>query len=162
VANQTTHLLVRKLRPIYLTLEYILYKFCYFAKNHIEDILASKPKLFLTVSLSTFAVFTPLIIVPHLNRPVLIYFISMHVASIVISVFLIVVSILAYKRTRSKKVLYTTVGFLSLLVVELLFLLQVMPGTSRVMHRGIYLGLPHILLLLMLTLFGVGVLKVEK
>jgi len=65
------------------------------------------------------------------------------------------------KEQEAKKY-YTTVGFLSLLVVELLFLLQAMPGTSRVMHRGIYLGLPHILLLLMLTLFGVGVLKVEK
>jgi hypothetical protein len=87
---------------------------------------------------------------------------SIHIASIIISVFLIIVSIFAYRRTGTKKILYTTLGFSSLLAVELLFLLQAIPGTSIVMHRGIYVGLPHILLLFMLTLFGVGVLKVER
>jgi membrane-associated HD superfamily phosphohydrolase len=86
----------------------------------------------------------------------------MHVASITISIFLIVASLLAYHRTNSGKILYTTIGFSSLLIVELLFLLEVIPGTSSTMQRGIYVGLPHMLLLLMLTLFGLGVLKVEK
>jgi len=37
-----------------------------------------------------------------------------------------------------------------------------MPGTSRIMIPMAYRELPHILLLAMLALFGLGVLRVEK
>lgn len=127
----------------------------------LNQIVSSKPKLLGLISIITLIIFVPLI-VPHIHRPHLIYFISIHVASIAISIFLVVASLLAYHRTGSGKILYTTVGFSSLLVVELLFLLEVIPGTSPAMQRGIYVGLPHILLLLMLTLFGLGVLKVDR
>lgn len=150
-----------KLQPIYHSLEIRLLSYCAILRYHFTKILVSKPKLLGLISVITLIIFVPLII-PHIHRPHLIYFISMHVASITISTFLIVASLLAYHRTNSSKILYTTVGFSSLLIVELLFLLEVIPGTSSAMERGIYVGLPHMLLLLMLTLFGLGVLKVEK
>jgi hypothetical protein len=150
-----------KLQPIYHNLEIRLIG-CYAAlRYHLTEIVNSKPKLLALISIVTLIIFVPLII-PHIHRPHLIYFISMHVASISISTFLIAASLLAYRRIRSTKILYTTVGFSSLLIVEILFLLEVIPGTSPAMQRGIYVGLPHMLLLLMLTLFGLGVLKVEK
>jgi hypothetical protein len=162
VANESAHPLIRRLRPVYLGLQFKLYRDSYTAKVQIQNILASKPKLLVLISVITFAIFTPLVITPHTNRPFLIYFIILHISSIIISIFLITVSILAYRRSKSKKVLYTTIGFLSLFAVELLFLLQVVPGTSRIMNRAVYASIPHILLLLMLTLFGIGVLKVDK
>jgi len=124
--------------------------------------MVSKPKLFLIISVLTIAVLLPSAILPYINHPVFVYRISLHVASIIISVFLIVVSILTYRRTGSIKILYTSIAFLSLLVVELIFLLQIMPGTSRIMIPMAYRELPHILLLAMLALFGLGVLRVEK
>jgi membrane-associated HD superfamily phosphohydrolase len=150
-----------KLQPIYHSLEIRLLSYCAILRYHLTKIVVSKPKLLGLISVITLIIFVPLII-PHIHRPHLIYFISMHVASITISTFLIVASLLAYHRTNSSKILYTTVGFSALLIVELLFLLEVIPGTSSTMQRGIYVGLPHMLLLLMLTLFGLGVLKVEK
>jgi Mn2+/Fe2+ NRAMP family transporter len=83
-------------------------------------------------------------------------------ASIIISVFLIVVSILTYRRTGSIKILYTSIAFLSLLVVESIFLLQIIDSSSRIMIPMVYTEVPHILLLAMLALFGLGVLRVEK
>jgi membrane-associated HD superfamily phosphohydrolase len=150
-----------RLQPIYHSLEMKLVSGFLALRCRLTEIVDSKPKLLALISIVTLIIFVPLII-PHIHRPHLIYFISMHVASIAISTFLIAASLLAYRRTRSTKILYTTVGFSSLLIVEVLFLLEVIPGTSPAMQRGIYVGLPHMLLLLMLTLFGLGVLKVEK
>ena len=109
-----------KLQPIYHSLEIRLLSYCAILRYHFTKILVSKPKLLGLISVITLIIFVPLII-PHIHRPHLIYFISMHVASITISTFLIVASLLAYHRTNSSKILYTTVGFSSLLIVELLF-----------------------------------------
>jgi len=160
VTDESGHTFM-KLQPICRSIEMRLLCYSAILRYHVTKIIVSKPKLLGLISIITFAIFVPLII-PHIHRPHLIYFISMHVASITISIFLIVASLLAYHRTNSGKILYTTIGFSSLLIVELLFLLEVIPGTSSAMQRGIYVGLPHMLLLLMLTLFGLGVLKVEK
>jgi hypothetical protein len=124
--------------------------------------MVSKPKLFLIISVLTIAVLLPSAILPYINHPVFVYRISLHVASIILSVFLIVVSILTYRRTGSIKILYTSIAFLSLLVVESIFLLQIIDSSSRIMIPMAYRELPHILLLAMLALFGLGVLRVEK
>jgi len=124
--------------------------------------MVSKPKLFLIISVLTIAVLLPSAILPYINHPVFVYRISLHVASIIISVFLIVVSILTYRRTGSIKILYTSIAFLSLLVVESIFLLQIIDSSSRIMIPMAYRELPHILLLAMLALFGLGLLRVEK
>ena len=127
-----------------------------------QTFMPSKPKLFLLVTALTTGVLVPAAILPHINHPYFVYRISIHIASIIISLFLIVVSILTFRRTGSIKILYTSVAFLSLLVVEVIFLLQLIPGTSRIMIPVAYRELPHILLLIMLALFGLGVLRVEK
>ena len=127
-----------------------------------QTFMPSKPKLFLIITALTTALLIPTAILPHINHPYFVYRISIHISSIIISLFLIVVSILTYRRTGSIKILYTSVAFLSLLVVELIFLLQIMDGSSRIMIPMAYTELPHILLLSMLALFGIGVLRVEK
>ena len=123
---------------------------------------ANKVKLLLIISGFIVGVFLPTAILPQINHPFFVYRISLHLASIAISIFLIVVSFLTYRRTRSIKILYTSVAFLSLLVVELIFLLQIVDGSHRIMIPIVYSELPHIFLLTMLALFGIGVLRVEK
>lgn len=162
MANQTVHSILKVFMPIYSFFIYRSYPTLQSAKGMKQTVMVSKPKLFLIISALTTAVLLPVAILPHINHPFFVYRISLHVASIIISVFLIVVSILTYRRTGSIKILYTSIAFLSLLVVELIFLLQIMPGTSRIMIPMAYRELPHILLLVMLALFGLGVLRVEK
>ncbi len=162
MANQTVHSILKVFMPIYSLFIYRSYPTLQSAKGMKQTVMVSKPKLFLIISALTTAVLFPVAILPHINHPFFVYRISLHMASIIISVFLIVVSILTYRRTGSIKILYTSIAFLSLLVVELIFLLQIMPGTSRIMIPMAYRELPHILLLVMLALFGLGVLRVEK
>jgi hypothetical protein len=127
-----------------------------------QSIETNKAKLLLLISGLVVAIFLPAAILPRINHPFLVYRTSIHLASIAISVFLIVVSILTYRRTGSVKILYTSVAFLSLLVVEMIFLLQIVDGSNRIMIPLAYSELPHIFLLTMLALFGIGVLRVEK
>jgi hypothetical protein len=123
---------------------------------------ASKLKLFLIIAALSTAVLLPIAILPHINQPYLVYRSSIHVISIIISIFLVVVSILTYRRTGSIKILYTSVAFLSLLVVELTYLLQIIPSTTELMLPMPIRMLPYTFLLVMLALFGLGVLRVEK
>ncbi|MGB7955233.1 MAG: hypothetical protein WCF23_14740, partial [Candidatus Nitrosopolaris sp.] len=161
VANQAVDSMLKVFMPIYSLIIYRSYPALQSARCMKQTVMVSKPKLFLIISALTIAVLLPAAILPHINHPYFVYRISIHVASIIISVFLIVVSILTYRRTGSIKILYLSIAFLTLLVVELVFLLQII-DSSRIMTPMVYTELPHILLLVMLTLFGLGVLRVEK
>lgn len=161
VTNQTVYSMLRIFMPIY----------SYVHRPHrpskaptsMKQIpRASKSKLFLIIAALSTAVLLPIAILPHINQPYLVYRSSIHVISIIISIFLVVVSILTYRRTGSIKILYTSVAFLSLLVVELIFLLQIIPGSSELMLPMPIRMLPYTFLLVMLALFGLGVLRVER
>jgi hypothetical protein len=162
VANQTAHSMLKLFVPFYSLIVYRSYLALQSASVKIQRVMVSKPKLFLTISVLTIAVLVPSAVLPYINHPFFVYRISLHVTSIIISVFLIVVSILTYRRTGSIKILYTSIAFLSLLVVESIFLLQIIDSSSRIIIPMVYTELPHILLLVMLALFGLGVLRVEK
>src|SRR5437870_2219337 len=98
-----------------------------------QTFMPSKPKLFLIITALTTAVLIPVAILPHINHPYFVYSIFILIASILISVFLIVFSILTYGKTGIIKILSTSVPFLPLLVVKLIFLLQIIDGSSRIM-----------------------------
>ncbi|HLG37260.1 MAG TPA: hypothetical protein VI338_03940, partial [Nitrososphaera sp.] len=92
----------------------------------------------------------------------MIYHISLHIASFAIAVFLSIVSALAYTRSRSFRLLTMTLGFIALSVVEILYLLDSSAVLSIFDFSTLGIELPHLILLVMLAMFGVGVLKVNK
>jgi hypothetical protein len=76
-----------------------------------------------------------------------------------IAAFLGLVSFLAYERVRTTRILLMTIGFMALCTVEILYFLDAL-DIFPVAHLPIAnIELPHVILLVMLTLFGVGVLK---
>jgi hypothetical protein len=54
-----------------------------------------------------------------------------------------------------------SLGFLSLLIVEALFLFYAARGIREILIPVVNIELPHIILFMMLTLFGIGILKVN-
>jgi hypothetical protein len=161
VPNQTVNSMLRIFMPIYY-LVHSPYRSSNSPTTMKQIPRASKSKLFLIIAALSTAVLLPIAILPHINQPYLVYRSSIHVISIIISIFLVVVSILTYRRTGSIRILYTSVAFLSLLVVELIYLLQVIPGTSELMLLMPIRMLPYTFLLVMLALFGLGVLRIER
>lgn len=104
-----------------------------------------------------------LFLLPHVTHPSMIFHIVLHMAGLTIAIFLSTVSFLAYFRNTTTRMLLMAAGFVTLAVVELLYLLQA---------GGIYAGqftipvanieLSHMVLLIMVSLFGLGMLKVNK
>jgi hypothetical protein len=79
-----------------------------------------------------------------------------------VAIFLTFVSILSFKKTKSKKVLLTFLSFSIMLVVEFLYLLQSTDLLGDYHIPYIEVEIPHMLLLFMLSLFAIGVIKVER
>ena len=122
----------------------------------------SKPILLGLTTALVVGVVAPLVI-PHATHPSMIYHILLHIAGLTIAIFLSIVSVLAYSRNATTRMLLMAVGFMSLALVELFYLLQaggIVIG--QVIIPAVNIELSHIILLIMVSLFGLGVLKVKK
>ena len=121
----------------------------------------SKPMLLGLITAIVIGVVAPLIL-PHLAHPSMAYHIFLHIASLTVAIFLGVVSILAYSRNSTSRLLFMTLGFIALAVVEFLYLLGAVGVGSIIDISAIGIELPHVILLVMLALFALGVLRVAK
>lgn len=84
-------------------------------------------------------------------------------AGLTIAIFLSIVSVLAYSRSSTTRMLLMAVGFMSLSLVEFFYLLQAGGVViAQVVIPAVNIELSHIILLIMVSLFGLGVLKVNK
>jgi hypothetical protein len=121
----------------------------------------SKPLLVGLITAIVIGVISPLV-VPHLTHPSMIYHIILHIASLTVAIFLGVVSLLAYARSRSSRLLFMTLGFIALAIVEFLYLLDATWPGNEFLISTVDIELPHVILLVMLTMFFLGVMKVSK
>ena len=122
----------------------------------------SKPILLGLITALVVGVVAPLVI-PHVAHPSMIYHILLHMAGLTIAIFLSIVSVLAYSRNTTTRMLLMAVGFMSLALVEFFYLLQAGGIViAQVIIPAVNIELSHILLLIMVSLFGLGVLKVNK
>ena len=128
----------------------------------IDNIVSDKPKLFIVISIIVISVLAVPLIIPHVSHPQHIYHIALHIASLILSIFLFIVSISSYLRNGGSRLLFMSLGFLSLLIVEALFLFYATKGIRDIIIPVINIELPHIILFAMLTLFGIGILKVDS
>jgi hypothetical protein len=55
-----------------------------------------------------------------------------------------------------------SLGFISLIVVEVLFLVYAARGIQDILIPVVNIELPHIILFAMLALFGIGIVKVNS
>jgi hypothetical protein len=122
----------------------------------------SKPLLLGLITALVVGVVAPLV-VPHATHPSMIYHILLHMAGLTIAIFLSIVSLLAYSRNTTTRMLLMAVGFMSLALVEFVYLLQaggIVVGQFII--PAVNIELSHVILLIMVSLFGLGVLKVNK
>jgi hypothetical protein len=131
-------------------------------KPSIQNMIANKAKLLIAISIIAVAVLSIPVILPHIEHPSMIYHIILHIASLVVAVFLTTISALAYGRSGSSRVLFMFFGFLTLTAFELIFLFSATNDIGEIAIPFIQIELPHIILLVMLSLFGVGVVKANN
>ena len=128
----------------------------------IDNIISDKPKLFILVSVIVISVLAVPLIIPHISHPQHIYHIILHIVSLILSIFLFVVSLSSYLRNGGSRLLFMSLGFLSLVVVEAIFLFYAARGIQDILVPVVNIELPHIILFVMLALFGIGIIKVNS
>src|SRR5437868_10249138 len=128
-------------------------------REPVQDTV-SKPILLGLITALVVGVLAPLV-VPHATHPSMIFHIILHIASLTIAVFLSIVSFIAYRRNTGSRLLLMALGFTALAVVEFYYLLD-STGTLVMFNvPAINPETPHLILLVMITMFGLGVLKVN-
>lgn len=127
----------------------------------IDKIVSDKPKLFIITSIIVVSALAIPVIIPHINHIQHFYHIILHIASLILSLFLFIVSISSYIRNGGSRLLFMSLGFLSLVIVETLFLFYATQGIREILIPMINVELPHVVLFAMLALFGIGILKVN-
>jgi hypothetical protein len=122
----------------------------------------SKPVLLGLITIIVAGVVAPFVL-PHATHPSMIFHILLHMAGLTIAIFLSIVSFLAYSRNTTTRMFLMAVGFLALSLVELFYLLQA-GGISvgQFIIPAANIELSHMTLLIMVSLFCLGVLKVNK
>jgi len=128
----------------------------------MQRAIDSKPKLLTIVTVLVIAILSIPVILPHIMHPSMIFHIFLHIISLIIALFLSIVSILSYKRNKNARILFMTFGFFALAVIEILYLFHATANLEDVIIPIVDAELSHVILLVMLTLFGIGVLKVNK
>lgn len=128
----------------------------------VTRFLSNKLNLLLVLSLSLSSIIVYPLLVPHLIHPSMVYHILIHILSLDISIFLTVISFISYKKLRSKRLLLTSLSFMFLVVIEVMYLLQAGQLMSVLYIPLIEIDFSHILLTCMIVLFAWGVLKVDK
>jgi hypothetical protein len=128
----------------------------------LHNITANKYKLFIIISLLVISILAIPVIFPHITHTNMIYHIFLHIVSLIIAIFLNVISILAYKRNGGTRLLFMSLGFLSLAIVEIMYLFYSTMEVEDTIIPVVNIEIPHIILLVMLTLFGIGVFKVNN
>ncbi|MGH9978780.1 MAG: hypothetical protein ACRD8Z_23545 [Nitrososphaeraceae archaeon] len=131
------------------------------SRQIIDNVVSDKPRLFIIISIIVVSALAIPVIIPHMVHPQHIYHITLHTASIILSIFLFIVSITSYLRNGGSRLLLMSLGFLSLVLVETLSLFYATRGIQDIYIPLVNIELPHLILFAMLTLFGIGILKVS-
>lgn len=119
-------------------------------------------KLLLVITLVMVSILAVPVIIPHIGHTGLIYHIVLHIASVIIAVFLTCISIIAYRRSGGSRLFFMMGGFAVLAFVEFLYLFYSTVNIEALLIPIVDIEVSHVILLVMLTMFGIGVLKVNK
>ena len=128
----------------------------------LDNISSSKPKLLGIITAAVIAVMTVPVILPHIKDTSTIYHLLLHVISLIIAIFLGVVSIISYLRNGRSRLLFMMFGFLLLSIIEAMYLFDVTSKIEDIVIPIVDIELSHVIFLVMLTLFGIGIFRVDK
>ena len=128
----------------------------------LYNITSSKPKLLAVVAAAVLAVMAVPVILPHITDTSMIYHLLLHVISLIVAIFIGLVSILAYLRNGRSRLLFMMFGFLLLSIIEAMYLLDVTSKIEDIVIPIVDIELSHVIFLVMLTLFGIGIFRITK
>ena len=127
-----------------------------------SDAFYNKPRLLVLIASIVISLSVVPFILPHVFHPHMIYHILLHLAALIISQFLAVVSIMAYLKARTSRILFMTLGFMTLVVAEYVYLLNSTEDFHVMFIPHVNIELSHVILLIMVVFFGISFLKTPR
>ncbi|HZB65446.1 MAG TPA: hypothetical protein VE307_09060, partial [Nitrososphaeraceae archaeon] len=98
-------------------------------------------------------------ILPHIFHSHMIYHILLHIVALILSQFLAVVSLIAYLKSTTSRILFMTLGFMTLVVAEYVYLLNSTENFHVLYIPHVNIEVYHLILLIMVIFFGISLLK---
>ena len=127
-----------------------------------SDAFYNKPRLLVLIASIVISLSLVPFILPHVFHPHMIYHILLHLAALIISQFLAVVSIMAYLKARTSRILFMTLGFMTLVIAEYVYLLNSTEDFHVMFIPHVNIELSHVILLIMVVFFGISFLKTPR
>ncbi|HEX5187837.1 MAG TPA: hypothetical protein VFV86_13200 [Nitrososphaeraceae archaeon] len=127
--------------------------------NNDSNSFYNKPRLLVLIASTVFSISLIPFILPHVFHPHMIYHILLHLVSLIISQFLVVVSLLAYLKSRTSRILFMTLGFITLVIAEYIYLLNSTEDFYVKFIPYVNIEISHVVLLVMVMFFGISFLK---
>ena len=127
-----------------------------------SDAFYNKPRLLILIASIVISLSLVPFILPHVFHPHMIYHILLHLAALIISQFLAVVSIMAYLKARTSRILFMTLGFMTLVIAEYVYLLNSTEDFQVMFVPHVHMEVSHAILLIMVVFFGISFLKTPR
>ena len=127
--------------------------------NNNPDPFYNKPRLLVLIASIVISLSVVPFILPHVFHPHMIYHIILHLIALIISQFLAVVSIMAYLKSKSIRILFMTLGFMTLVIAEYVYLLNSTEDLYGMFIPHVNIEVSHVILLVMVVFFGISFLK---
>jgi hypothetical protein len=127
----------------------------------MQNAVFADKSILTTLVLATIVIFSLPLILPHITHEYMIYHVLLHMITMLIAVLLVIISSIAYYRSRSTRMLLMMVALIALSISEginFLVSVDVLRFTSVPL---INTEVPHLLILLTLVFLLIGVLKVS-
>lgn len=124
-----------------------------------SDTFYNKPRLLVLIASVVISLSIVPFILPHIFHPHMIYHILLHIVALILSQFLAVVSLMAYLKSMTSRILFMTLGFMTLVVAEYVYLLNSTENFHVLYIPHINIEVSHLILLIMVIFFGISLLK---
>ena len=124
-----------------------------------SDTFYNKPRLLVSIASVVISLSIVPFILPHIFHPHMIYHILLHIVVLILSQFLAVVSLMAYLKSNTSRILFMTLGFMTLVIAEYVYLLNSTEDIHPMFLSQVNIELSHLILLVMVIFFGISFLK---
>jgi len=127
----------------------------------MQNTVFADKSILTTLILATIIVFSLPLILPHITHEYMIYHVLLHMITMLIAVLLVIISSIAYYRSRSTRMLLLMVALIALSISESINFLASVDVLRFTYIPLINIEVPHLLILLTLVFLLIGVLKVS-
>jgi hypothetical protein len=124
-----------------------------------QTILERKSTLFSVIVVGIVGILAMPIIIPHIFHGPHIFHIFLHVGGLILSIFISMLSILAYSRLKTKRLLLSSIAFAAFVATEIILMIDATwpfvfsPGNLSLSEIG------HLLTFVTLGLLAIGVFR---